>query len=392
MKLLHISTDAQRGMVNLRGDFEQREPARQSQLVLSFPQQWEAMLSDLADPFVPALLMPAMATGEPLEIHPPVSSQLIDSLEEIQRIYSTWYPEVFRQVEVTAHQPVSTPVAPKPAVGVFFSLGVDSFYTLLTHNDSPKPMRPRITHLIYMRGIESFLENSEGVDETERLVREVAQACGLECIVGETNLRTHFKLDWAYHYVGPGLATVALALGGGLGRVLVPGHYSYRVVIPSGTSPLVDRMWSNPHVRIVHDGCERERAQKIADVVGQSPLALRYLRVCTSNKGGPRNCGQCSKCIRTMISLHAVGQLANATTFPSVIPNTFRTKLKLRDEDRLFAEENLRLLQRTKRCAELEREMQAIFQRDRKLQAAETLLEDTPMRIVLPMLRRLWRP
>jgi len=62
-------------------------------------------------------------------------------------------------------------------------------------------------------------------------------------------------------------------------------------------------------------GGDATRNMKIT-FIGEEVLAQKYLDVCTSapyqsnlKEGHPRNCGQCSKCIRTMLTLDHFGKL-----------------------------------------------------------------------------------
>src|SRR4051812_12363500 len=89
----------------------------------------ESLRVESGDPFVAALLLPAMCAGESLEIPAPVSPRLLGSLEDIQAIYRCWDP---RLSPVAIKAPLADQCRPEMChsqqVGLFFSLGVDSFY------------------------------------------------------------------------------------------------------------------------------------------------------------------------------------------------------------------------------------------------------------------------
>src|SRR5207302_11088078 len=87
-------------------------------------------------------------------------------------------------------------------------------------------------------------------------------------------------------------------------------------VRPWGAHPLVDPRWSTEAVDVVHDGCEANRIEKIRRQIASSPLALQSLRVCWRGDSASYNCGECPKCLRTMLALHLAGTLPRATTFP----------------------------------------------------------------------------
>src|SRR5215813_11874680 len=74
---------------------------------LSFPRAIESFVSDTADAFVPALLVPCVERGEPLEIVPPVSPQLAARIPRIVDTLLALFPN-FRRAPVVLH--------PKPSV------------------------------------------------------------------------------------------------------------------------------------------------------------------------------------------------------------------------------------------------------------------------------------
>ncbi|HIJ41239.1 MAG TPA: hypothetical protein HPP90_09215, partial [Deltaproteobacteria bacterium] len=65
-------------------------------------EQWDFISVDLMDPFVIAALLKSMEDQASLRVHGPVSSSLLDNLEEYQLIFSTWFPDKYRQIEIIA--------------------------------------------------------------------------------------------------------------------------------------------------------------------------------------------------------------------------------------------------------------------------------------------------
>ncbi|MCK7480610.1 MAG: hypothetical protein M0C28_27800 [Candidatus Moduliflexus flocculans] len=108
---------------------------------------------------------------------------------------------------------------------------------------------------------------------------------------------------------GSALAGVAHLLG--FSRVYVPAAYSYSQLVPLGSHPLTDPLWSSEDIRFVHDGAEARRVDKVMKIV-ENGAALANLRVCFSDMN--TNCGRCSKCLRTMIPLTLLD--APAPPFP----------------------------------------------------------------------------
>ena len=83
---------------------------------------------------------------------------------------------------------------------------------------------------------------------------------------------------------------------------------------PWGSHPFVDPMWSNDHLRIVHDGAEATRLRKVEAISDYGP-AMKYLRVCYHHWAGRYNCGHCEKCLRTLVALRLCGADGRAESF-----------------------------------------------------------------------------
>lgn len=342
MKLLSIKkvTDSEKTV--LAGLIQSDTMKTPQEVFFRYPAQFAPFVAENGDAFVPALLLPAMAGGQKLEILPPISQQLFDNLPTIQAMFNQWFPATLKRVEVSAPRRIKYNPDAGGRAGAFFSLGVDSFYTLYKDTHHMFFHRPPVSHLIYMKGLESPLSAYRHQQDQAVIqnVLAVAAETRKEAIIGETNIRDCFPfLDWGWHYNGAGLAAVGLSLGDGLGHILVPSSHAYRDNLPWGSSPLMDPLWSTEKTVIVHDGCEADRTEKVVSLA-RDQLAMRYLRVCSENKGGVQNCGKCEKCLRTMLSLSICGKLSEAGSFPHKLPA--RLRMTLKDKNGVsFAAENV---------------------------------------------------
>lgn len=283
--------------------------------------------------WVPLLTPIAMARGCRLELDGEVAESALQAGRSAQAVLAGWYPGL-REIEVVASR-VAQPRRPRAdGVGAFFSGGVDSFYSLLEHADE-------ITHLIFVSGFDIGLHKADLTSRTLEAVREVAAASGKELVEIRTNLRrlSNRYLDWGRQYHGSALAGIAQLLSPHLGRVLVPATFADDHAW--GSHPLLDPAWSS-EVEVVHD-LPLPRVQKLARVA-ESDLAMRWLRVCYSADDSEYNCGHCEKCLRTMISLRALGRLSRAATLPHKIDPRLVRGLRLKGAGKVFAEENLATL------------------------------------------------
>lgn len=265
-------------------------------------------IDDTADPFTVGCLIKSMRVNEPLDVVPPISRRLHVMLPRIRDVYHNWWPDLFKRIEINTSFRNDPDPLPREAVGTFFSGGVDSFYSLLKHQTgSPTRKRP-LTHIVFMRGVETPIERARGVEDSEEWVRAVAQELNIRPIFGATNVRTHIMTNWEKYDHGSALASIALCLSPILGYFCIPSAFSYRHLVPHGSSPLTDEMFSSDRTFIFHDGSEVTRAEKVASIVKWNrKLSLKYLRVCLGNFGGAFNCGKCRKCVRTAIPLRVLG-------------------------------------------------------------------------------------
>ena len=290
-------------------------------------------------------LLPAMRAGEPLRIDSEMSPRFCFNLPRIRDIFHSWWPE-FGRIELTLRPYADATIRPGAGAATLFSGGVDSFYTLLKYRSGGASLPVPLTHVLFLRGVETRLEETRGIDETERWMREVAREAGVGFVTGETNLREALQSDpdrlhWERHYHGSALAALALPLAPAFAFVCIPSAFSYKHLVAHGSTPLVDEMYSTETLQIVHDGAEMSRAEKVARILEwHGELVLRRLRVCIKNRGGAYNCGQCYKCVRTAVPLHVLGVWDRAATFAN--KDTSHWESVIAKDHEALTEENIR--------------------------------------------------
>lgn len=383
MRLHNVSIRTGADTVRLVGEAESDRQPGVFELYFEFPIAFESFVSRSADAFAVAMLIPAMLRGEPLHISPPVSPRLLFQLPRIRDIVRTWHPAMTRS-DIHATAGDVDPAALPNRAATFFSGGVDSFYTLLKFL-GPESLPAPLTHMFFMRGLEKPLDFLRGVEASEALVQQIAAAAGVQCIVGESNLRTHFDADWLYLYCGSGLAATALGLAGGFSHVCIPSTHSYRNPVVIGTTPLVDERFSNERVQIVHDGSELGRPDKLARILEwDRDLVLTHLRVCVMNFGGVHNCCACHKCVRTMVALRALGLLEQAPTFPDKSTDHWPELVRL--DSLPLVEENLEFVRARSGDPALTAMLERIVLRRRRKEGLRALVSNSPLHAALPVI------
>ena len=242
-----------------------------------------------AEPFIAAALFPAMAAGRSIEVRgAPMSARLAESLDAVQRVIKLWNPEA-QLIEIVADT-----ARVKPASGVVstsFSGGIDSMCTLIRH-------RGDITHLLSINGFDGMDEDDWS--DAERLFLQYADRLNRQPILIDSNLFYFLesrKISWRYAH-GSVLAGVKGAIG--VDRGYIASTFTGRDLGPWGSHPILDPLWSTESTEIVHDAIELTRSDKVA-VVASDPALLAQTQVCWRSK--VNNCGECSKCVRTMLAL-----------------------------------------------------------------------------------------
>ncbi len=288
------------------------------------------------DPFAVALLLVAMQNNEPLEIHGSISRKLLGGLEAYQRIYRSWFPERFHLIEI---RPESLRDDPPPVEGqeaCAFSGGVDSFYSLLALKD-------RLTHTLFMAGFDMPLHLAESTAELTCSYTALMKDLGLTFIAGSTNVRAFVdSADWTNAH-GQALGASALFFRNSFGRFHIPSSYELGSYPRWGTHPILDPLFSSESLAFSHHGADANRVRKL-EIVSKFPASHDRLRVCWIQSIGLRNCGECEKCIRTMIALELVGALPAYRTFPAGTLTRARVReIPLRTHQaRLFSRELVR--------------------------------------------------
>jgi hypothetical protein len=292
-----------------------------------------------------------MTRGGTLRVHGTVSGGLLAATDGIQNFYLSLLPWLKRvKVEVDGILGDGSDNRPRDGgiEATTFTGGVDSFHTLFSHRDT-------LSLLVFAHGHDIPLGESPLRHRVSRSLQLAAGRVGLPLLEVETNVRSFSDplVSWSTFH-GAAVAALGLLLAGTAGTFYIPATYAGRNLFPYGSHPDLDPLFSTGRVRIVHDGCDRSRAEKIAGLVSHD-VFLETLRVCWKNPGGVYNCGRCHKCLRTMADLRLNGALERCTTFaePFSIEELLRLPLRKRSM-RAYFEDTLAFARRVGTDPELE--------------------------------------
>ncbi len=251
-----------------------------------------------------------------------ISPLLRANLKKIGRRWTKWWD--LPAARFRAKPAIERPAPEGRGSGVFLSLGVDSFYSLLDN--------PTVDTIIYVAGYDVQLQDTARLAKVEHSLRDIGTRSQLRVILLKTNLREHpvfRRLNWT-RFHGAALAAAGHLLSGSISSVIISSSYPRSFFQPWGSSWKTDRFWSTPRLSVIHHGDKFWRFEKL-ERIADDPLVKDHLRVCWENRNDSLNCGVCEKCVRTMLGLLSLGKLDEHVNFPGKtdLPRRIRAIRKL---------------------------------------------------------------
>lgn len=283
---------------------------------------WFRMPADLAandpqgDPFVAALLLPAMAAGLDLALDGPLSPSLATNLEKLQALLLSWnwrnpWTRRLRKIQVRAARAEEAPTG-RAATGLFFSGGVDSWHSLL---HAEQEVGRTIDALLFVHGYDVPLSGAQ-TSAVLRHLESSAKESGVRLITMQSNYRRFSDpaVSWDMAH-GSGLAAAAHALGGHFDRWYVSSSDAHLKGLVSGTTRDLDPLWSRNGLSFDTIAIGIDRRRKLAALVDHHSVQ-QHLIVCWRARGAVANCGTCAKCVSTMLQLLVLDALDRFGTLP----------------------------------------------------------------------------
>jgi hypothetical protein len=278
--------------------------------------------------FLVACAIPAMYYGEERifidsEICPELRNGLMTAMSWLRHWY---YPADHKLIKIEAKTTSGIPM-PRTSerAALFFSGGIDSFAALrLNRRTFPQSHPWYIRDALIVYGLE--LDSPEIFEYVLSSLSEAARAINITLIPIYTNLYLNYRKDdaakdwdlWEYQFGGAALAAVAHAFSRRYTVATTAATYSLSNLNRWGSHPLLDPNYSSTDLRIRHDILSLSRLER-TKLVADWDEVLPYLRVCNIThlyKPGRLNCGQCEKCIRTMLAFLILGSLDRASSLP----------------------------------------------------------------------------
>lgn len=287
---------------------------------LALEPAWEALL--------PMALLVGMRKASRLQVGHEIDATLLEHLPGIQARLAASDP-LFHPIPIDGVTPAAAITAHPSRVGLFFSGGIDSWYSLLVH-------REEVTDLVWVSGADIPLDDTAHMEKSIDLVKRVADRFGKRLVTIRTNMRsfTDRFVPW-YIYLDHMMQSPAHLLKREFNRMYLASALTSANLLRYGLDPTVTDLWSSSTLQVVYDCLEVDRLQKTARVA-EEQFALENLRVCWQNPVEGLNCGMCEKCLRTMVNLEAAGALERCPVFNRPLDLKLVARDFIKDDNQLF--------------------------------------------------------
>jgi hypothetical protein len=277
-----------------------------SRLWYRIPSEYDSHLTKSCDPFVVATIFLAMQQPTNIVVHGSVSPSLLQNLAEFQAVWSCWRPQRYRQVEITAEVEWEQPKGNTDKSIAAFSGGVDGCFTVWRHRmEQCGRWQRNIQAGLMVHGFDIPLEQEQIFKRAAQKSKVMLASLGVELIPITTNFR-ELAQDWEDAF-GTGIASCLMLLQGCYTAGLIGSSDPYHALnLPYGSNPITDPLLSSQAFQIICDGANFTRLQKVQAIANWQE-ALANLRVCWQGSQPDKNCGQCEKCIRTILNFRVLG-------------------------------------------------------------------------------------
>lgn len=273
------------------------------------------LVDDRIDAYVIGLLNYAMRNNEDIVSDVPITEDLLYNIETTLIPSLAKYGKSLYNIKITA--PVIEPIKQGNAVGTGCSCGIDSFDAIKNHLDS-KYKSMNITHLC-LNNVGAYNEcyKEYGIDKVKNeryeVTKKVAKELNVELIETDSNFASEIPQN---HYL---TNTYSCCFAIYMLQKLWKKYYLASAGLDYSKFTIVDndiedsahydlltlQCFSHEGIRIFSESGEKNRLEKTINISNFKP-AQKYLHVCINK---PFNCGICTKCRRTLVSLDAINKL-----------------------------------------------------------------------------------
>ena len=244
-----------------------------------------------------------------------------ESLEALKKVFQNLYPEKKWDGEIICENIFVAPMVLKENdnnIAMLFSGGLDSVTTLVRHCKE-KPI------LLCVNGADVALNDTDRWSSLHENTEAVARQYGSRALFVTSNFRTFLNRNllresvkdfsekdwWMGFQHGWGLSGFLVPLlwnsKSAIGYIASSDHIEDQSLI--GSRPDLDEClkWNNG--KIIHDGTEYRRHNKVEYLCEQEKLGMKIpeIKVCLRSFAAGENCCMCEKCARTIATFLTIG-------------------------------------------------------------------------------------
>lgn len=267
------------------------------------------------DGFVVGTLLFAMESSADLHVRGAVTRRLLRNLQEYQGAWHSWLPDRYHFVEIVPDQIAeSLPEDSTRGAISAFSGGIDSTFTIWRHNNAlSEIVSYPVKDALLFQGFDVHLNNNQDFQLLVKRVQPLLERMGVRLHTISTNLKELELMPWKYSFSAQ-MAACLYQFSHAFQYALLAGSEPYSaLILPGGSNPVIDPLFSGGEMTLIHDGAGYSRTQKL-ELLVKAGVPLEALRVCWEGRRQDRNCGRCEKCIRTHLSFLLLG-VAHAKCF-----------------------------------------------------------------------------
>ena len=243
-----------------------------------------------------------------------ISRDLLHNIKKIEKIYNNWYHknttiniQNYKLLTDTKQKITDNKKA------IFFSLWVDSFYTLY---------KKKVKNLIFINWFDIRQKDKKLFNSVKYKFNKFCMKSNLNWIVVDTNIREFTERFYSWNFMfWSCLASVWLLLND-YNQYYISSRMDDNIWYPWWSHKDTDYLRWNWKAKFIHYWSGVSRSEKIK-FISEYDEIYDFLRVCRKNYDYKYNCGICEKCVRTMLDFLKINKLNNF----NVLPKYFDVKL-----------------------------------------------------------------
>ncbi len=236
-----------------------------------------------------------------------ISKNIIENLSKINILYNKWYNKNFiLNINNLRIYENKNNLKKRNNKALFFSLWVDSFYTLYKNS---------IKDLIFINWFDIKNNDKELFNLVKEKINNLCIKNNYNKIIIETNLRNFTEKFCSWNYIfGSWLASIWLLIND-YESYYISSWMEDNICYPWWSHINLDYLWWDWINNFIHYWNWIPRKKKI-EFISKYDDIYNYLRVCWKNFNNKYNCWECEKCIRTMFDFCQINKLDQFKILP----------------------------------------------------------------------------